>query len=75
MEAKDFVKYSSWCFENGIKIIPIPLNTTGTVLKIGIEKKGKIKLGEEKYTQATIYDKIKELYKTIFIKNNPEPKK
>lgn len=74
MEAKEFHKYATWCWENGIKIFPIPLNATGTVLKIAVEKNGKIKLGEEKYTNATVYDKIKELYKLIFTKNNHQSK-
>lgn len=79
MDAKEFYKYSKWCWENGIKFIPIPITSNGSVLKIAMIKEtitqtGNIKttqkLGEEKFTNETVYDRIKELYKQVFNKNS-----
>jgi hypothetical protein len=70
MEAKEYVKYSKWCWENNIFIVPQPIVPNGAILKILLIKNGKQKLGEEKYTKEKVYEKIKELYKQIFIKNH-----
>jgi hypothetical protein len=72
MEAKEFYKYTKWCWENDIYIVPQPINPNGSICKILLLNKGKQKIGEEKYTNEKVYDKIKDLYKKIFIKNNPQ---
>lgn len=81
MDAKEFYKYSKWCWENGVKFVPIPITSNGSVLKIAMIKEtitqtGNIKttqkLGEEKFTNETVYDRIKELYKQVFNKNQNE---
>lgn len=79
MEAKEFYKYSKWCWENGIKFIPIPITSNGSVLKIAMIKerytpKGNLKItqtiGEEKFTNETVYTRIKELYRQVFNNNH-----
>ena len=70
MNPKDYHKYFSWCTSNGITIYPKPLTPSGSILKIVVNNKGTEKIGEEKYTNDTIYDKIKDLYKQIFNKHN-----
>lgn len=71
MEHREFAKYFNWAEQNRVRIFPVPITGTGTVLKIAIETNGKIKLGEEKHTDKTVATKITELYKAIFLKNNP----
>lgn len=71
MEHREFAKYFNWAEQNKVRIFPVPQTSTGTILKIAIETNGKIKLGEEKHTDKTVATKITELYKAIFLKNNP----
>lgn len=70
MDAKEFHKYFSWCVGNGITIYPRPIVPNGSVLKIVVNSNGTEKVGEEKFTDNKIYDKIRELYKLIFNKHN-----
>jgi len=65
----------SWCWENGIKIFPHPITSTGCVLKIVISKNEDEILGEDRYTPKTVYKKINELYTSIYNKNNPNDAK
>jgi hypothetical protein len=80
MEHREFAKYFNWCEQNKVRIFPVPITSTGTVLKIAIETNGKIKLGEEKHIvdkkkpSSKISEKIQSLYKEIFLKYN-QPKK
>lgn len=76
--------HTKWCWENGIKIYPVPIVNTGNVCKIAINIRGVEKVGEtkfiakkidkNKYTHIELWDKIRELYKTIYEKKN-EPLK
>lgn len=78
MDAKEFYIYAKWCWENGVKFVPHPITSNGSVLKILMIKEVKQnitthtteKLGEEKFTPETVYDKIRELYKAVYFKNN-----
>lgn len=70
MNTNDYHKYFSWCVNNGITIYPKPYTPNGSVLKIVVNNNGREKIGEEKYTDNSIYDKIKDLYKQIFNKHN-----
>lgn len=79
MEAREFAKYSKWCWENGVKYVPFPVVSNGAICKIlkiteTITQAGNIrvteKLGEQKYKQVDVYDKIKNLYKELYLKNN-----
>ncbi|WP_392420119.1 hypothetical protein ACF3OE_00480 [Capnocytophaga canis] len=62
----------SWCWENGITIYPIPLVPNGSSMKICVNNNGAETIGKDIYYNKThkIYDKIKELYVTIYNKNN-----
>ena len=70
MDTKLYDKYFSWCVDNGITIYPKPYTPNGSVLKIVVNNNGREKIGEEKYTNDSIYEKIKELYRDIFNKYN-----
>jgi hypothetical protein len=78
MEHREFAIYFSWAERNKVRIYPVPQTSTGNVLKIAIETKGNIKLGEEKYffdkkkPCSKMSKKIEELYKSIYFKNNPK---
>jgi len=67
--------YMSWCIRNGIKIVPVPIVSNGSVCKLLLINESKPKsqrerLGEEKYKAATVHEKIYQMYKAIFEKNN-----
>tara|TARA_R110002072_G_scaffold159636_1_gene310660 strand:- start:145 stop:399 length:255 start_codon:yes stop_codon:yes gene_type:complete len=68
-------KHIRWCWDNGIFFCPKPLNSIGTVVVIEMIKKGRCKPGTEKFSHDTpmqkrkVYDKIDELYLTVFKKN------
>lgn len=70
MEPKVFNIYFKWAVATGIRIYPIPQTNTGTILKIGIENKGKLTIGEMKYSNKEVYEAIKKLYKTLYEKYN-----
>lgn len=64
------------CWDNGLKIYPIPINETYYVgkrqvqkCKIAIESAGKVNIGTGVYKQDdSLYDKIKELYNHYYKK-------
>lgn len=64
------IKAKKWCWDNGIKIYPLPIVSNGSILKIIVNKNGNETLGEQKYDQNQVYEKIKELYSSIYEKNN-----
>lgn len=70
MDPYEHHKYFSFCLQKGIRIYPVPQTTTGNVLKIAIEKNGRETIGQEKYNNINVYDKIKELLKTIYLKHH-----
>ncbi|ATA67284.1 hypothetical protein CGC48_00805 [Capnocytophaga cynodegmi] len=64
-------KIRSWCWEHGISIYPVPYVSNGSRLKICLNKKGKETIGKDIYDNGqAIYDKINEMYRTIYEKNN-----
>jgi hypothetical protein len=70
-------KYMSWCFANDIKIYPIRLQMPLERYKVGIQINNKPEqVGAQIYTNETtkntvgVYDKIKDLYKHFYTKNN-----
>lgn len=74
---KTTLTYQSWCIANGIKIYPIRLKVASERYKIGVQVNDAApKTGEEIYTATTttntvgVYDKIIELYKHFYNKNN-----
>lgn len=69
----DIYEIMNWCFAKGITIYPVPQVWNGKVLKIAINNNGKETIGSEVYDNGIkIYDKIRELYRTIYYKNNPK---
>ena len=60
------IKAKQWCWANGIKISPFPINSTGSHMKINIVKNGSDNVGEKIFTPEDIYAKINELYTTIY---------
>jgi hypothetical protein len=70
-----FSKHIRWCWDNGIYFVPKAIDDRGNNVKIAMIKKGKSKLGNEKYPQKTrqdkerLYEKIDSLYLQIFEKN------
>lgn len=60
----------SWCWDNGISIYPVPQVSNGKVLKICLNKNGVETIGKDIYDNGPkIYDKIKQMYQTIYEKN------
>lgn len=70
MSPQDFYKYFSYAESVGVRIYPIPIVSDGSILKIAINNRGNEKIGTEKYKNKDVYDKIKQLYKTVYEKNN-----
>jgi len=68
-------KAKSWCFRNGIRIYPHPLDAKGTRLKIIVEKRGKQKLGNKVYDNESIYNEMNDLYVYYFEKNTNKTQK
>jgi hypothetical protein len=62
-------KERKWCWENGIRIYPHPLNKNGTKLAIVIEKNGNETIGKGIYSDNDVYEKINELYLNLFKKH------
>lgn len=76
--------HSKYCWEKEIFIYPVPIVSTGNICKIAIKTKGVEKIGETKFVAKKIkvgksefkhihfelWDKIRELYKTIYEKKN-----
>lgn len=61
----------AWCWERGVEIYPVPQVSNGKILKIAINDNGKETLGTHLYDNGIkIYDKIRELYRFIYNKNN-----
>lgn len=74
---KEILTYQSWCINNGIKIYPVRLITASERYKIGVQVNDSApKNGKEIYTVTTtknsvgVYDKIIEMYKYFYNKNN-----
>jgi len=71
------VNYMVWCIRNEIKIFPIRLETATETYKIGYTvNDGKVEKLDNIYYRNTskkgtgVYDKIKELQKYFYNKNN-----
>lgn len=71
------VNYMVWCIRNDIKIFPIRLQTATERYNIGYTvNNNKVKVIDEVYYLETskkgagVYDKIKELQKYFYNKNN-----
>lgn len=63
-------KVLNWCWLRGVTIYPIPQVSNGKLLKICVNNKGIETLGTEVYPDGqAIYDKILELYRNIYNKN------
>lgn len=59
-----------WCWDNELRIYPQPLTSTGSRMKIVVEKKGSQKMGDEVFNDIKkITKKINDLYTQIFNKN------
>lgn len=75
MNIKEATTYASWCNSQGITIFPVPTSNVG-IYKIAINTRGKVEQGQQYYRneplqgQVSIWDKIRQLYKEIFDKNN-----
>ncbi|MGQ2982094.1 hypothetical protein [Flavobacterium sp.] len=75
MEAKEAHKYASWCNANFIKLFPVPTSSPG-IYKIAMEKKGIVTQGQQYFrdkplkNELSVWDKIREIYKEIYEKNN-----
>lgn len=63
-------KAVQWCLDNGIKFSPFPVVSNGSVLKIVKSENGNEILGEAIYNSENVYEKINELYLSIYNKNN-----
>lgn len=64
-------KIRNWCWGNGISIYPVPYVSNGSRLKICLNKKGNETIGKEIYDNGQVlYDKINEMYRHIYEKNN-----
>ena len=64
-------KIMNWCWNNGISIYPVPQVSNGKLLKICINNKGKETIGKKVFDNGqAIYDKILDLYRTIYKQNN-----
>lgn len=61
------------CLDNDIKIVPIPLDSLGTKLRLELHKNGRcVKKSKDNYTVENMTEKITELYHILsrkFIKN------
>lgn len=80
--------HTKWCWDNGVTIYPVPIVNNGNVCKIAINTRGVEEIGENefvakkvkinkketKYIHFELWDKIRELYKTLYEKKN-EPLK
>ena len=62
-------KERKWCWENGIRIYPHPLNKNGTKLAIIIENNGDEIIGKGIYSDKNVYEKINDLYLKLFKKH------
>lgn len=77
MDAKEFYKYSSWCFANNVKIYPVPVSNAG-IYRIAVATGNRETIGEGTYKDKPmkdhpgVWDKIRELYKQIYEKNHRE---
>ncbi len=65
-------KAMRWCWENGIRVLPKPIDNAGRILKIIVERNKNQELGEKTYTNSTVYSKINELYTYFFEKEKKE---
>ena len=78
MDAKESHKYASWCHANGITFFPVPTGKGGGTYIIAMNKNGNVKQGELIFKdkaeagELSVWDKIRQLYKDIFDKNNTE---
>ncbi|GET48820.1 hypothetical protein RCZ02_16510 [Capnocytophaga felis] len=64
-------KIMTWCWNNGVSIYPIPLVSNGSRLRICLNNNGKETIGKDIYDNGpAIYEKIKEMYRAIYKKNN-----
>ncbi|GET46921.1 hypothetical protein [Capnocytophaga felis] len=64
-------KMMTWCWSKGISIYPVPYVSNGSRLRICLNKKGKETIGKDIFDNGkAIYDKILEMYRFIYEKNN-----
>lgn len=66
MKPEDFHKYFSFCLSIGVKIYPKPIVNNGSIMKIVKNINNVEYIGEIKYSDNSIYEKIKEMYKNIY---------
>ncbi|MEE1897103.1 hypothetical protein V1389_02070 [Flavobacterium rakeshii] len=79
MEPNEFHKYAKWCNDNHVTIYPVPVSAVNSgMYKIEVCNKGRKKLGEGTYRdkplkgEVSIYDKIRQLYRDFYNKNNTD---
>jgi hypothetical protein len=66
MYNKEDAKNMRACLDKGIKVVPIPLNTLGTELRLEIHRRGKKpQVGKGIYTPDNMTQKITELYRML----------
>lgn len=76
MEAKEAHRYQKWCNDNGTRIYPIPLYDKSNSYKICVERRLKSNTGtlvfedNPKGNEPSVWDKIRELYKIIYEREN-----
>lgn len=75
MTKDDLNKYTAYCWNENIFIVPKPITSNGSICKILMINKGKEKVGEEKYSNEKVYDKIRELYQKIYEANHKKIEK
>lgn len=72
----EYYYHTKYCWARQIFIYPVPVVSNGSICKVAISIKGVEKIGSEKFmaenknTHIKLYEKIKELYKTIYEKSN-----
>lgn len=69
-------QYQKWCNDHGIRIYPIPLYDKSSSFKICVEQNLKANIGKlvfeekPKGNEPSVWDKIRELYKIIYEREN-----
>lgn len=73
MDPKELYKYTSFCWERDIKVLPKPVNNRG-LYRIKIERNGRGNTGQLEFLdkpkagENSVWDQIRLLYKMLYEK-------